>query len=227
MLSEPRTVSLIAELVHIPAVHSGDRLREVYNEVCRTCGYENFLRLQGGARIERRDPDREGFSQLNLLGDRIQLTEDHNGITIEQFGKKIVAVLTAASAILHIPIFLVQQNTVRIAATPNSFKSASEYLLSVFKIEPDDLKPLGRPTSVFGFRLLFPPAKGQPQNYNVRIESYLRDPKALYIENVATFKTPIPSGSLAQVEKNLQQTSDFLGDNVVKFLSQYDRKEEA
>ena len=52
MLSEPRTISLISEFIHVPAVHAPEKLREIYSEVCRTCGYENFLRVQGGARIE-------------------------------------------------------------------------------------------------------------------------------------------------------------------------------
>ena len=226
MLSEPRTISLIAELVHVPTVHSAENLREVYNEVCRSCGYENFIRLQGGARIERRDPDKEGFSQLNILNDRIQITEDHTGVSVEQFGKRIVAVVEAALPKLQIPLLLAQQNTVRAVVLPNNYRSASEYLaLSVFKISAEDLQPLGRPTNVFGFRLVFPPTQEFPQNYNVRVESYVRDAKALYIENVGTFKSPIQTQNLAVLERNLEATSGFLADNVVPFLSKYDRRE--
>lgn len=223
MLSEPRTISLITELLHLPAVHTQEKLRKVYDEVCRRCGYENFLRVQGGARIERRHPEDRSFSQLNLLADRIQLTEDHTGCTVPEFGKKVVAVLQAALPALQIPVLLVQQNTVRITATPNSFRSASEFLArSVFNIQPDNLQPLGRPTHVLGFRLLFPPSKAHPENSNVRIESYMRDPKALYIENVATFKAPIQPNDLSAVEKNLESASEFLQTNVVGFLSAYD-----
>ena len=224
MLSEPRTISLLSEFVHVPTVHTGEKLREVYNEVCRSCGYENFLRQQGGARIERRDADEEGFSQLNLLPDRIQITEDHTGISVEQFGKRLVAVLTAALPILHVPVLLVQQATVRVVCVPNSFRSAAEYLaLRVFKMTPEELEPLGRPASVFGMRLVFPPTKEQPQNYNVRVESYVRDQRALYIENVGTFKAPIQSRNLDHVEANLLATSEFLNERVLAFLSRYDR----
>lgn len=226
MLSEPRTISILTELHHLPAVHSPEKLREVYNQVCRTCGYENFLRVQGGARIERREADSEGFSQLCLLGDRIQLTEDHTGVTMDQFAKKTIAVLSTAMQVLGIPVLLVQQTTVRITAVPNSFRTATEFLArSVFKMEPEDLGPLERPTSVFGFRLVFPPTQKHPHNYSVRIECYVRDGRSLYIENAGTFKTPIQPNGLEQIESNLQMTSDFLVDNVVKFLSRYDRRE--
>jgi hypothetical protein len=226
LLSEPRTISLLTELIHLPLTHAPEKLREVYNDVCRTCGYENFTRVQGGARIERRESEGEGFSQLCFLNDRIQLTEDHAGVSAEQFGKKAMAVLTTALPALGIPILLVQQTTVRITAVPNSFRGASEYLArSVFKIRAEDVELLGRPTSVFGFRLVFPPSHDHPQNYNVRVECYVRDGRSLYIENVGTFKAPIQQSNLDQVEKNLQMTSDFLVDNLVKFLSVFDRRD--
>lgn len=227
MLSEPRTITLLTELVHLPQVHSAEKLREVYNEVCRTCGYENFLRVQGGARIERADADGGGTSQLTFLADRLQLSEDHTGLSVEQFGKKIVAVLTKAMPTLGIPFLLVQVCTVRAIATPNSFRSAGEYLArSVFRVQPDDLQALKRPTSVFGFRLVFPPTAQATHNFNVRVECYARDARSLYLENVGTFKQPIQAGNIGEVEKNLQVTSDFLTENVVRFLSIYDRRPE-
>src|SRR5262249_58428547 len=136
---------LITELIHLPVVHSPEKLREVYNEVCRTCGYENFYRIQGGARIERKDAEGEGFSQLSFLGDRIQVTEDHTGTSVEQFGKKSSAVLSSALPVLGIPLIIFQQTTVRVTAMPNSFKSAPEFLArSLFRIRPEDLEALGR-----------------------------------------------------------------------------------
>src|SRR5688572_8461033 len=103
MFSEPRTISLILELVHIPATHAPEKLREVYNEVCRTCGFENFTRIPGGARIERKDPEGDGFSQLSLTSDRIQLVEDHSGVSMDEFGKRALAVLSSAMPRLGIP----------------------------------------------------------------------------------------------------------------------------
>ena len=226
MLSEPRTISLISEFIHVPTVHSVEKLREIYNQVCRTCGYENFLRIQGGARIERRNLEGEGFSQLTLLGDRVQLTEDHTAIGTDQFGKKIVAVLSTVLPVLGIPLLLVQQNKVRATSTPNSFKSATEFLARrVFNVRPEQMEPLGRPASIFGFRLVFPGSVEHPENFNVRIESYVRDPQALYIENVGTFKTPIQTSTLSLVEDNLRITSNFIGENIVSFLSLYDRRD--
>jgi len=228
MLSEPRTISLILELVHLPATHAPEKLREVYNEVCRTCGFENFTRIPGGARIERKDPEGEGFSQLNLSGDRIQLVEDHTGMSIDEFGKRSLAVLASAMPKLGIPILLVQQNTLRVTANPNGYRSASEYLArSIFRFQPEDLEVLSRPVHLFGFRLAFPATVQQPVNYNTRVEGYVRDSRSLYVETVATFKTPIQASQTELVHTNLNTTAAFVVDRIFPFLSQFDRREVA
>lgn len=224
MLSEPRTISLLCELVHIPMKHSTDRLRELYNRVCNSCGYENFIRTPGGARLERQDPDSDGFSHLNLTGDRMQFTDDHTGTTVEQFGRKVREVLKEAFSTLSVPVVLAQQVTVRTIATPNHFGTAAEFLArSIFRIRPDDLQTLGRPTSVFGFRLVFPATRDEPYGFNTRVESYLRDPRSLYVETVGTFKNPIQAPAAELVERQLQMTSDFSVEKVIPFLSSCDR----
>ena len=226
MFSEPRTISLILELVHIPATHAPEKLREVYNEVCRTCGFENFTRIPGGARIERKEPDGDGFSQLSLTSDRIQLVEDHSGVSMDEFGKRALAMLSSAMPRLGIPIILVQQNTVRITVNPNGYRTAAEYLArSIFRFQPEDLETFSRPVHLFGFRLAFPATTQQPVNYNARVEGYIRDPRSLYVETVATFKTPIQAAQAELVQTNLHTTAAFVVDRILPFLSQFDRRE--
>jgi hypothetical protein len=206
--------------------HAPERLREVYNKVCISCGYENFIRTPGGARLERLEREASGFSHLTFAGDRIQFTEDHVGISVEQFARKVSTVLQEAMPILRIPVILVQQSTVRMIATPNIFKSAAElFARSIFRVRGEDLELLGRPGSFFGFRQVFPATAEHLHGFNVRVESYIRDPRSLYIENVATFNVPIQLQSLQTVERNLELASQFLVNHVLPFLSRYDRKE--
>ncbi|MEE3053066.1 MAG: hypothetical protein VYB34_04980, partial [Planctomycetota bacterium] len=79
--------------------------------------------------------------------------------------------------------------------------------------------------SLHGFRLVFPATKEQPAAFNVRVESYLRDRRSVYIENVGTFKTPIPSGKLDQIERQIGTVSDFIVSKIIPFLTQYDRRD--
>ena len=226
MLSEPRTISLLCDLIHLPAKHDLDALRAVYNRVASSSGYENFIRTPAGARLERHAPEGGGFSHLTFTGDRIQFAEDHMSLTVEEFALKVATVARLAMPILRIPVILVQQVTVRVIATPNTFKNAADFLAgSIFRIREGDLELLGRPANVFGFRLLFPATKENPASFNVRVESYLRDPQCVYVENVGTYKAPIQLASLESVEKNILATSSHMVDHLLPFLSRYDRRD--
>jgi hypothetical protein len=229
VLSEPRTISLLCEIVHIPIAHTLDPLREIYNRVCSTCGYENFIRTASGARLERPGPDATGFSHLTFSSDRIQFTDDHMGISVEQFAQKVSAALQEAISTLRLPVILAQQTTVRVTTTPNSSRSAEEFLgRRIFRVDPSDLASFARPASMFGFRMMFPQKSDHLNAFNARIESYLRDPQSVYIENVGSFKQPIQCGhpqAMALVERNILETAEFLVEKLLPFLSTYDRRD--
>jgi len=226
MFSEPSTISLLCECVHLPAKYTIEQVREVYNKICGTSGYENFIRTSTGARIERQGPGGRGFSRLTFAGDRLQFAEDHMGTTAEQFGKKVRTVLEDAMPGLGIGAILVQQVTVRAVCTPNAFSSAAEFLAaSIFRVPQADLQDFERPASLHGFRLVFPATKEQPEAFNVRVEAYLREPRSVYIENVGTFKAPIPSSNLDTIESQIGAVSDFIAGKIIPFLTQYDRRD--
>lgn len=225
MFSEPSTISLLCECVHLPAKYTIERVREVYNKICTTCGYENFIRTSAGARIEQRGPGGRGFSRLTLTGDRLQFAEDHMGITAEQLGRKVRTVLEEAMPALGIPAILVQQVTVRTTCMPNASSSAAEFLSgSIFRVQREDLADFGRPAGLHGFRLVFPADKEHSGAFNVRVEAYLRDPRSIYIENVGTYKTPTQVNNLEGLANQIEEVSEFIATDVVPFLSKYDRR---
>lgn len=226
MLSEPRTISLLTELIHIPAKHSVENLRQIYNTICGSCGYENFIRTPEGARVERTETEGPEVSTVTFRHDRLLVVEDNTTLTLDQYAKKLEAVAKTTMEILNLPFFLVQQATVRAIATPNCFKTAGEFIgKSLFRIRAEDLSPLGRPTNVFGLRLFFPATKELPHQFNVRIESYVKDPRSVYIENIGMFKTPIQYQKLETLGDNVEATADFVSAHLCPFLSQYDIKE--
>jgi hypothetical protein len=225
VLSEPRTINYLTEFIHLPVTHSSERLRRLYNNLCRSSGYENFIRTSDGARVESSRVEGSGVSAITFRRDRIQMVEE-NGVALEQFGDKIDAVARAAMETLSIPLFLAQQSTVRAISSPNAFKSSGEYLATgVFKVAPPDVEALGRPTSLVGFRMLFPATKDRPQKFNVRVETYFKDPRSLYIENIATFQAPVQSTGLDVLRQNVEAAAEFVAVNVCQFLNQYDRKD--
>lgn len=226
VLSEPRTIGLLTDLIHIPSKHQPDRLREIYNKLCTTCDYENFIRTADGARVESGQLETDHVSKVTFRQDRIQIVEDHPSMSLDQCIRKIVTVARVAMEELRLPVYLAQQSTVRSIAAPNCFRSAGEFLaVGIFRMNPADLEPLGRPTSLHGLRLLFPPTKERLHKFNVRVECYLRDPRSIYIENVATFQAPIQLASLDLIGTHLEAAAQFVSSNICEFLSRFDRKD--
>lgn len=226
MLSEPRTISLLTELIHIPSKATVDQLREIYNSVCRTADYENFIRTADGARIERSQGEGPDTSTVTFRQDRITIAENNTMLTLDQYTKKVEAVADTSLSVLNLPFFLVQQTTVRSIASPNAFKTGGEFIgRTMFRITSDDLGPLGRPTNLFGFRLFFPATKEQPHQFNVRIETYVKDNRSIYIENVGMFKAPVQPQNLGVLGGNIELTADFVSNNICTFLSRFDKKD--
>lgn len=227
MLSEPRTINLLTELIHVPAKHSVDNLRKVYNSICSSCGYENFIRTGDGARVEQSKVEgSNGNSSVTFRQDRIIVLEDRTTLSLEEYVHRLESVARTAMEVLKLPLFLVQQSTVRSLASPNFYKSSGEFLSkTLFKIDEDDMAPLGRPVNIFGLRLLFPATPDNPQQFNVRIESYVKDPRSVYIENVGMYKSPVQYQNLDVLGQNMESTAEFLSSNLCGFLTQYDRKD--
>ena len=223
MLSEPRTLAMLIELLHLPMQHSVSRLRNLYAQLCTECEFENFTRRPGGARIERPASEEAGLSRLTFSTDRMQFMEEGGLLTLDSFCRRLEVILERSMDTLAIPVFLVEQCTTRTGVTPGAFSTASEFIGSrLMNIATGDLSVLGRPTSVFGFRLAIPPTKDKRDSYNVRVEVFARDPKSLYLENVGTFRSPINRADLSAVTGAMRATATFVSDRLCPFLSLFD-----
>ena len=223
MLSEPRVIALLIELLHLPMQHSLSRLRGLYAQLCTECEFENFTKRPGGARIERPASEESGLSRLTFSPDRIQLLEEGGLLTIDSFCRRLEVILERAMDQLGIQIFLVEQCTVRSVVTPGAFPSAADFIgTRLMNIASGDLSVLGRPANVFGFRLTVPPTAESRDSYNVRVEVYARDPSSLYLENVGTYRSPVNRGDLRSVTSAMRETCTFVTDRLCPFLSLFD-----
>ncbi len=219
MIGEPNTISRIVELLHLPASHTPEALREVYAEVSKSCGYDNFIRQPGGARLESAEAEGGSVSRLTFGRDRVIFQEERTRSGLEHFVRKIEAVTKVAAPKLGIPLFVARTVTRRvIAAVPGSETGASFLARTVFRIEPDDLAVLERPAQVVGVRLDFPGRQPQDGAHRVRVETYLRDQGALYLEDIATYKVPVQSLDHAKISGELHDVEEFVGGKLTEFL---------
>jgi hypothetical protein len=225
MISEPRTIARIVELFHIPIQHTPELLRAIYLAVSSSCGYDNFVRVSGGARLEAAPGEGTGgTSRVLFLKDRISFHDELNNVSLEHFLRRIEEVVNVATEKLSVPIFIARNITVRTVAGAPRGQHASQFLAeNLFQLDPEALQPLGRPAQLVGFRMLFPPADPKGGTHQVRIEAYLRDPRSLFIEDMATFKIPVQPRDRARVAEELREVDDFIQERVSAFLSQFPR----
>jgi hypothetical protein len=219
VIGEASTLSRIVELLHLPAQHSPETLREVYTTISTSCGYDNFIRQSGGARLESIENEGGAISRLTLSRDRIIFQEERTRSGLEHFSRRIEAALAVIAPKLSIPLFIARTITQRAVAQIPSGEQAPGFLArTMFRIGPEQLGQLGRPAQVVGLRLDLPSRTPQDGAHRVRVETYLRDPSSLFLEDIATFKVPVQSQDHAKVTTELEEVDSFLGERLTGFL---------
>ncbi|MHC4934893.1 MAG: hypothetical protein ACYTGJ_01620 [Planctomycetota bacterium] len=219
MIGEPKTIARIVELVHLPVNHDPEVLRQIYSMVSVACGYDNFIKQADGARLETAPPAGSGGSRVIFLRDRIVFQEERTDATLEHFARKVEAVLKAALPKLGIPMIIGRTITQRLLLGVPGGESAADFLSrKAFRIEADDLEGFERAGQVVGLRLDFPMRQPQEAGHRIRIESFLREPGSLFLEDVATWKIPVQGANAMQITEELEQVDEFVGDRVIRFL---------
>ena len=223
MIGEPRTLARIVELLHIPIQHSVDQLRDVYVDVSKSCGYENFRRTSGGATLETVGGG-GAASRVTFAGDRITFQEEQTNLSTEHLLRRIEEVVSKTSSRLSLPVFIARNITLRaLVAAPMAQHSSQFIAENLFQLTAEDMSSFERPGSLVGFRMQFPPTDPKSALHQVRIESYLREPRSLFLEDVATFKVPLQSSDQQRVAQEVREVESFLHERLTAFLSQFPR----
>ncbi len=219
MIGDASTISRIVEFLHLPVQHTPEALREVYSQISTSCGYDNFIRQPGGARLESIETEGGAISRLTLSRDRIIFHEERTRTGLEHFSRRIEAALKVIAPKLGVPLLIARTVTQRAVAQISSGERAPGFLQrAVFRIGPEQLQVFGRPAQMVGLRLDLPSRTPQDGAHRVRVETYLRDPSSLFLEDIATFKVPVQSLDHAQVGKELEEVERFIGDQLTSFL---------
>ena len=80
------------------------------------------------------------------------------------------------------------------------------------------IKVFERPILGGGIRLVFPPVSDDGAGFEVKIESYLQDPKQLFVESTAVWRKPLAAGELPDPRMILQEIQQFADGPVEQFI---------
>jgi hypothetical protein len=222
-----RSIAFVAELIHAPVQHDPHALQKLHGELFGSaeCSYRDFRLVPGGAQLSNALGSLPGapVSCANLLGDRVQVREEQTGISREDFERRVGHLAKAVLGALPVKLFLAQQYAVRSVINPQSTSDAREFMLrTLFGLDETLLTCFPAPPSLAGLRLAFPPTEAGKGIFNVRVESFSSDNRSLFLETVGTFGQPVQAESIDSLVQRFDATYDFLQEQLVAFVSQFD-----
>ncbi|MGH7354486.1 MAG: hypothetical protein ACRELS_07935 [Candidatus Rokuibacteriota bacterium] len=215
-------------LLHPPLLHSDKTLKELFTKLGTVHEFTQYHQpSEGSAQFTRVWRGSNERAACTFQNQQVEIVHDFPTTDLNGFWRSASDVLTESVKLLKIPAFLVQQYLVRKTAHPLADADARAFLTQrVCKLDDRQLAPLGRPIHGVGLRLFFPATPDAPFEYDIKIESLLRDPKQLFLENTAKFLVPVQGPDLTGIQKNLESAEDFLTQTVVGFLCQFNPSHE-
>lgn len=210
-------------LAHPPLLHSDKKLRELFTRLGSIHEFTQYQQpTEGTAQFHRMWRATNERLACNLHRDRIEMIHDFPSTDLQGFWRTVQDILTESTKALQIPAFILQQYLIRKTANPLGEPDARKFLIqNVCSIKNHALQAFGRPFHGVGLRFFFPATPEAPFEFDVKVESLLRDPTQIFLENTAKFYLPIPTADLTPIEKNLEATEQFLTHTFVNFLCQF------
>lgn len=210
-------------LVHPPLLHSDKKLRELFTRLGTVHEFTQYQQpTEGTAQFHRIWRAANERLACNFHSDRIEMIHDFPSTNLRGFWRTVQDVLAESIKMLQIPAFVLQQYLIRKTASPLTGSDARLFLAhGVCSVENQKLEAFGRPLHGIGLRFFFPASQEAPFEFDVKVESLLRDPTQLFLENIAKFYVSIHTADLTPIEKNLEATEQFLAHTVVNFLRQF------
>jgi hypothetical protein len=236
---------------------SDDKIVAVYNKLKEPSGYpyKNIDLQSDPPTLSTKRED--GESNCKISNDKIDIEEEQpdKAMTIDDFVHVVKTVVLAFGPDV-VPFFVVQRCTMRFLVQAHGSNDVIILLAKKIANVYDKIDPFGRPPSHFGIKFRFGPgiinddeednsgsetddekpnekqATESPpvihKNFiTLRFESYGRNPHQVVIDVDAHYPEPIEPHELEKIAQNIRETYNFVNDNAVKFLNQFDTKDDA
>lgn len=226
---QQRTIAYLCELHHPPLALDPRPIQRMHNEMYEAGDppWSSFAVTPAGPILSNPSPKPGAASLVAFLADRIQLREELSGLTCEDFALRVRQIAEQAASRRGIPMFTAQQVTIRCLINPRAYRDSRSFLREGMFGFTHQTDALGRTPQLYGLRLAFPPDAHSPDSYVLRIESFNRDPRSLFLENQGNFGPMISGASLPVVEENVRATYAFLRERAIPFVERFDARQEA
>lgn len=215
---QPRTIALVAELLHPPIGNDPRPVQRLHNELFEggQPAYAGFQVTQLGPVLSNPMALPGAVSQVAFLPDRIQFREERSSLTYETFAERVRNVAGRSAALRQVPLFVAQTVVIRSLVNPRTASDTRAFLRDRMLGVGDAVGLLEHPVELVGLRLALgaarpsageglaspeygaEPTAGRAASYSLRIESWQQDARSLFIELAGTFgpvgQAPGPMG---------------------------------
>jgi len=225
----PRTIALLAELVHQPLAPDPTAIQKIHNDLFQAGNpaYQNFQSAPQGSVLSNPATRPNAASTAEFLADRMRFREELTAVTQEDFATRVTELSIRAAEARGIPQFTGMAVVVRTLINPRNYEDSRELLRESMLGMSAETAVFGRDPALFGLRLVFPPSQAEPNAYTLRIESFAGDVRSIFLENQGSFG-PIPVANGADtLRANVDGTYQFLVTKALEFLAQFDVRLEA
>lgn len=222
-----RDYGYIVNLSFPPMSYTPQNLRDLVNDILARYNLTtvNYTTSQDEVILSSAQGQVGELSRVGFFKNRVFLEKGPiQGGTIDSFTRVIDDVLNLAINRLRLQVFI-QSNVIRIIANPTGINDARQFIgFRVCGFTNDGLRAFNRPVHAVGLRWYFPPTRADQPEYDVKIETLLRDASLIFLENVGNFQQPIPAQERARIIDNIRATRQFLTSEIANFLVQYNQQ---
>jgi len=215
-------LSLLAQVSTLrfpPAPLNAGHYRAVFN---RLSAMETFNFTMIGESVELVTPPGESGETMKIaLGrDFVTVSFDPTSRSADYAAEQLTAILKETAAVLPIPVFIHQTHVLRKTLPLAGNDDARTFLTEqVLCVPPGRLAGWSRPVAAVGVRFVFAPQQmNELSNHDLKVESFMQDPRKIFVENAATFLVPLPAGQWDQLKANLAEANRFLDEHALSLL---------
>ena len=232
-------MNITADVIFLPQPSLDfSKAQDIFRAISHETGMRSFEHI-GSKTVMKTPVDEKQESRLVLLRDRMSFSSSVvsgvSSIDKPIFRKNLRIVAEECFDKINIPFSVTRVWQIEVLLPISQLESGGISDTRVFLAEHamgldaqrKILPYFGRPAQTFGLRLVFPPNLGTPEDlllnsFDLRLESYNRDPKYFFINNSATFPAPMFKGDYDLLDKELEEAEKFVKENVRDFLLQFD-----
>ncbi len=227
MQYQPRTIAYVSELHHAPSAPDPKAIQKLHNQMFEGGHplYSSFAVTPAGPLLTNPSTRAGHISQVAFLKDRVQFREELGALTEDSFSQRLEEVLEVGLPLRGVDVLNGHQVILRSLINPQYYRDSREFLARGMFGFRDELEAIGRPSQLFGLRMVFPP-EGEEQNaFALRVESYTADARSVYLEVQGTFGPIVLADGLHALQTNVSTTYNFLLERVLPFVARFDGQE--